>query len=427
MTTKDAVGAVFPRHQLANGLQIIGQPMPGLESVSVGVLVGAGPRYDEAPRETGLAHLVEMMAYQGTARRDTRAITEAFDRLGARRSSSTDLEYTWYSAVALGDQLLPLTELLAEVVTAPGFAPDEFPKVRDRALQEIAEREDNPSRKLMDLMRRAYFGQHPYGNERLGSADAITATPVEHLRDYWNGHYGPRNTVLAVAGKVAWDAFVARAESVFGGWQGGPAPRSAQPAAATETRVLLEHKESNQQHIGVVVPGLAFGDADRYALVVLSTLLGGSMNSRLFTEVREKRGLAYSVGAFPVSLAGAGFLGIYAGTTPEKADQTVAVCWEELRRLERETPTTEETERAKTVCKAEVIMRSESSDARRRSIGTGWWYEGKVRTLEEIAREIDAVTAPRLRALAERLSMGRQIVLTAIGPCDEEGLLKNVR
>lgn len=425
MTMTDAAETVFPRHQLGNGLRIIGQPMPNLESVSVGLMIGAGSR-DERAAQTGLSHLVEMMGYQGTQHRDARALTEAFDRLGARKTSGTDLEYTTYSAMALGSQLVPLVELLADVVRYPGFDPDEYPKAQDRVLQEIAEREDVPLRKIMDLLRRAYFGAHPYGNERLGEPQNVASTPLDALHTYWGERYGPRNTILAVAGKVDWDAFVARAEALLGDWQ-GPAQRTQGNGVTPAARVVLEHKESNQQHIGLAVPGVAFSDPDRYTMAVLSTLLGGSMNSRLFVEVREKRGLVYSVGAFPFSLETAGLLGIYAGTTPDKADQTVAVCAEQLRRLEDEPPTDEEVERAKIVLKADVIMRSESSDARRRSIATGWWYEGKVRTLEEIAQTIDAVDAGRIQAMCRRLEMSKHIAIAAIGPVAEEGLLKNVR
>jgi len=425
VTMTDTAGTVFPRHQLGNGLQIIGQPMPNLESVSVGFMIGAGSR-DERAAQTGLSHLVEMMGYQGTKHRDARALTEAFDRLGARKTSGTDLEYTTYSAMALGSQLVPLVELLSDVVRYPGFNSDEYPKAQDRVLQEIAEREDVPLRKIMDLLRRAYFGEHPYGNERLGEPDGVASIPLDALHAYWGERYGPRNTVLAVAGKVDWEAFIARAEELLGDWQ-GPAQRTQGGGVAPAARVVLEQKESNQQHIGLAVPGVAFSDPDRYTMAVLSTLLGGSMNSRLFVEVREKRGLVYSVGAFPFSLETAGLLGIYAGTTPDKADQTVAVCTEQLRRLEDEPPTDEEVERAKILLKADVIMRSESSDARRRSIATGWWYEGKVRTLEEIAQTIDAVDAGRIQAMCRRLEMSKHIAVAAIGPVAEEGLLKNVR
>lgn len=418
--TADVAEQIFPRHRLANGLQIIAQPMEGVESVSLGYLIAAGAR-DERPHEAGISHFVESLGLQGTANRSIQELTEAFEELGASPDSSTETEFTSYAVSLLGRNLAPALALLTDVVLYPGLVADEVPKARDRILQEIAQLEDNPMRKVLDLLRREYFAGHPLGNDVLGSVETITSLTREDLQEYWRRQYTAGNVVLAVAGKLDFDALVRQAEDLCGAW---PAGQSAPmpPVPAPQPHALVVPKESAQQHIGLGFPGVAVGSDDYYAMALLAVTLGGSMNSRLFHEVREKRSLAYGIGASFVALKQTGMVRIYAGTVPEKADQTVAVILHELGKLERDGVTGDELHRAKTLLKSNVIMRSESSAVRRRAIGTAWWYEGRVRTLEEIKRQIDAVTTEQIKRLAGSLGMTTNVVLTAIGPRSEEEL-----
>jgi predicted Zn-dependent peptidase len=189
-----------------------------------------------------------------------------------------------------------------------------------------------------------------------------------------------------------------------------------------QRHATVVRKDSAQQHIGMGFPAVPAGSDDFYAMALLATTLGGSMNSRLFLEVREKRSLAYGIGAYFTPLKDAGFVRIYAGTVPEKADQTVAVVLDELGKLERDGVTEDELRRAKTLLKSNVIMRSESTAVRRRTIATSWWYEGRIRTLEEIKERIDAVTTDDVKRLAGALGLTTNVVLTAIGPRSQEEL-----
>ncbi len=420
MTAVDASEQIFPRHRLANGLQIIAQPMEGVESVALGYLIAAGAR-NEQQREAGISHFVETMGYQGTAHRSVQELTEAFEDIGASPDSGTETEFTSYSVTVLGRNLAPALELLTDVVLYPGFVPDEVPKARDRILQEIAQIEDEPMRKVLDLLRREYYGGHPLGNDVLGSVETISALSRDDLQAYWRRQYLAGNVVLAVAGKLDFEALVRQVEDLCAAW---PAGEAASLPAVPEPRrhALVVHKDSAQQHIGIAFPGVSFGSDDYYAVALLTLTLGGSMNSRLFNEVREKRSLAYGIGASFVPAATSGFVRIYAGTVPEKADQTVAVILDELAKLEADGVTEDELQRAKTLLKSNVIMRSESTAVRRRAIATAWWYEGRVRTLEEIKERIDAVTLDQIKRLGASLGMSTRIVLTAIGPRSEEEL-----
>ena len=420
MVSADTAEGVFPRHRLANGLQLVTQPMQGVESVSLGYLIAAGAR-DEAPIEAGISHFVESLGFQGTANRTVQELTEAFEDIGARTDSSADTEFSSYAVTALGRNLEPALELLTDVVAHPGFVPDEVPKARARILQEIAQREDEPMRKVLDLLRREYYKDHPLGNDVLGSAQTVSAMSRDDLQAYWRRQYTAGNVVLSVAGKIDFDRVVQQVEALCGAWPPGHS-EPEQAVGAPRRHAMVLQKDTAQQHMGIGFPAVSVGSNDYYAMALMVQTLGGSMNSRLFTEVREKRSLAYGIGAYFAPLKDTGFVRIYAGTVPEKADQTVAVILDELAKLERDGVTEDELQRAKTLLESNVIMRSESSTVRRRVIATSWWYEGRIRTLEEIKQEIDAVTTEQIKRLAGSLGMTTNIVLTAIGPRSEKEL-----
>ncbi|MGH2347792.1 MAG: M16 family metallopeptidase [Chloroflexota bacterium] len=407
-------GSPFPTHTLANGLRIVAQPMLGVESLAFGVCVATGAGNEE-PREAGAGHFIDGLAFQGTALRDTRALTEAFEDLGARRDANAGSELFWYAAQALGRHLEALVPLMAEVVRFPRFDPIEAEKVRDRQLQELAALEDEPAQKVMSLLQREYFHGHPYGNSVLGTPESVRALQTEDLRTFRLRTQMPNNTIIAAAGKLDFDRLVAIVEASCGDWAPGTLITLPE-APRAEPRVAGEVRESNQQHIAIGVAGVPVGHPDYYAVNLLATVLGGGMNSRLFTEVREKRGLAYGVGAGSGSMRTAGMIRIYAGTVPAKAHETVAVTLEELRKLEADGVSEEELARAKTMIKSRVIMGGENTRVRRNVIGSSLWYENKVRTLAEVRALIDAVTTDQVREAAVRLRIGSRFTLTAIGP-----------
>ncbi len=424
MTIAQTANDPFPSHVLENGLRIVAQPMGGVESLAIGLCVATGSR-DEQPGMEGITHFIDGLAFQGTTRRSVRDLTEAFEDLGARYDASAGTELFWYTALALGRDLESIVPLLVEVARYPLFDPGETEKVRDRQLQELAGLEDEPMQKVLDVLQREFFHGHPYGNSVLGNASAVKSISVQNLRARWQSSHHPNNTIFAAAGKLEFSRLVQAVDAACGDWSSGDIrPLPSVPTYVPRTAVL--GRESNQQHIGIGVQGVPVGHTDYYATALLSTILGGSMNSRLFTEVREKRGLAYGVGAYPLSLRDAGMIRIYAGTVPQKAHETVQVTLAELRKLEESGVRDDELERAKIVLKSRVIMAGENTRVRRNAIGSSLWYEGRVRTLDEIRDLIDAVTVDQIAAVARRLQISSQFTLAAIGPCTAEELLSNV-
>ena len=414
----------FPTHTLANGLRIVAQPMGGVQSLAVGFCLGSGSR-DERPDEAGASHFIDSLAYQGTARRDVRALTEAFEDLGARHDAGAGVEVFWYTAQVLGRHLDRIVPLLAEVLRQPRFDAGEAEKVRDRLLQELASLEDEPMRKVLELLQAEFFHDHPYGNSVLGTEATIRALSVEDLRAFRARTQLPNNTVFAAAGLIEFDRLVSAVESACGDWQPGEvAPLPAAPSYGSRTSVVL--RESNQQHIGMGLAGVPIGHPDYYAVALLATILGGTMNSRLFNEVREKRGLAYGISASASALRDAGMIRIYAGTTPARAPETVAVTLAEVRKLEEGGVSEEELDRAKIVLKSSVIMRSESTRVRRNAIGAGLWYENRVRTLDEVRALIEAVSAEQIRTVAHALGLSSVRTMVAVGPRSAEELLHDV-
>jgi predicted Zn-dependent peptidase len=425
MTADVNHASTFPMHRLANGLQIIGQPMGGVQSAALGFMMIAGSR-DEMPEESGVAHFVESLALQGTETRDARALTGAFEEIGARFGAGANTETTWYSAQVLGRHLPTALELLSDVLRAPAFAPAEAAKVQGWLLQEIAQMEDQPMSLVGELLARTYFGAHPLGNSVHGTRETVGQLSEQSARSFWQRTHAPNRTILAVAGNIDFDAVVRQAEDLLSDWQSGPPEPELPPVTPTNGRAALT-RESNQQHIAMACPAVHVNDPEYFTAATLSTILGGGMNSRLFEEVREKRGLAYGVGCGLTALKTVGLLRVYAGTTPEKAHETAAVIRDELRRIADEGVTEDELVLAQTSLKSSVVMRNESTAARRAVIASQWWYRGAVRTLEETKREIEAVTVERVNALTRHLEMADRLTVATIGPRPVEELIPNDR
>jgi predicted Zn-dependent peptidase len=424
MGEAQTTGGDFPSHRLPNGLQIIGQPMAGLQAAAMGLMVIAGAR-DEATPESGIAHFVESIAFQGTQHRDSRTLTEAWEALGARYGASAGTEYTWYSAQVLGRNLEGALELLADVVRWPGFPEGEVEKVQSRLLQEIGQMEDQPMALIGELLAKTYFGESPLGNSVHGRRDSIPTIDVPRLQQFWTRTYAPNRTILAVAGRIDFDAVVAQADALFGSWTAGEPEAPPAPFEPVVRLATLE-RDSNQQHLVLACPAVTPTDPDYYTALVMVDILGGGMNSRLFEQVREQRGLAYGVGAGLSALKSHGLLRVYCGTTPDKAHESVQVIIAELRKLADEGVTADELRLAQTSLKSSIVMRNESSGARRSVIGTQWWLRGAIRTLEETRREIEAVTVERVNALARRLAPHEHLTLVTIGPRRAEELIDHV-
>jgi predicted Zn-dependent peptidase len=267
--------------------------MPSLSSVTFGMLVGAGTK-DEAPEQLGLAHLMEAMLFQGTTTRDLRQIPEDFERRGARKGGSAGTEIASYWCQLVDRQLVPALDLLADILLHPTFPEAEFEQMRQVALQTIRRREDEPMSRISDLLLEQFYLGSNLGRRLIGTRESVQALTPEDLRAFWQQLYRPGNALFAIAGNFDWEQVLGRLEALFAGWNGAGEPIPSQrPHVAN--RVVIQHYDGQQEHLALGTPSVSYGDPDFYAVSLLSEIFGGSMTSRLFMEVREKRGLVYAV------------------------------------------------------------------------------------------------------------------------------------
>nr|BBH94488.1 peptidase M16 [Thermogemmatispora argillosa] len=414
----------FFYHRLPNGLEVIGQYMPSLRSVTFGFQLDAAVIH-EPEDKSGLAHLFEYMLFQGTREKDARTLNEAFESLGARKGTSTTLETTQVWAQIVNTKLDATLDLFHEVLLMPTFPRDELEQMRNIILQEIRRRDDEPMSRIFDLARAHFYAGSALGRQIYGTAESVRALRQEDLVSFWQDRYRPNNALLSIAGNFDWDQVVAKVERLFGDWQGAASPSPEQHPRPSNT-VVLEHQEGKQEHLGLMVPFPNYTHPDYYAAQIISEALGGNMASRLFVEVREKRGLVYSVSAGLSSNKAIGALRIYAGTTPEQGHECLAVILNELQRLREEGLTEDELERARVQLKSEHIMRSEGSGARMSANARSWWYERRLRTPHEVKEAIDAVTAEQIMRVLREFSPLEPLTVAAIGPLSRDELVGNL-
>lgn len=408
-------------HRLPNGIEMIGQYMPSLSSITLGFQLDAAVIH-EPENKGGLAHLFEYMLFEGTKDKDARALNEAFESLGVRKGASTGWETARVMAQLVHTKLDDTLPLLREVLLTPIFPREEFEQMRSVALQEIRRRDDEPMSRISDLVRSTFYRGTDLARLSLGTTESVQALQRQDLRDFWRKRYHPNNVIFAIAGKFDWDHVVARIQELFGDWSGQATP-SPEQRPAPSTDVALEHWEGKQEHLGLMFPFPKATDSDYYAAMLTSEVLGGNMASRLFVEVREKRGLVYSVGSGLGGNKDIGALRIHAGTTPEQARECLSVIVNELRKLEQEGITTDELNRAKVQLKSEYVMHGEGSGPRMSAIAHSWWLERKVHTIQEIKESIDAVTQEQVMDTLHRFSPFNALTVAAIGPLAKDELV----
>ncbi|HUY78471.1 MAG TPA: pitrilysin family protein [Ktedonobacterales bacterium] len=422
--SEDTNGELAPnyfRHTFANGLEMVGQRMPSLASVTFGVQLNAGIR-DEPEDRLGLTNLLADLLFQGTETRSVRRLTEEFEAIGARKGGSAGMEFARYSAQIVGNRFDRALDLMSDVLLHPIFPAEEFDQMRAVQLQEIRRRDDEPMRRIFDLVRERFYAGTRLGRRALGLRETVETLTPDDLRTFYRARYKPQGSLFSIAGAFDWDAAVARVQETLGGWE-GETPATAPDEPQPQPAVNIELQEGNQEHIGMAFPFVTFGDPDYYAASVALEIFGGGMTSRLFREVREKRGLVYSVSAIfaPNGGYGAGYL--YAGTSPEKSHETVQVMLAELRHLQDEGVTQDELDRAKIQLKSELVMHGEDSASRMSSLLRSWWFERRLISIQEVKAAVDAVTTEQILGLMRRFPPTHPLVIAAIGPRAEDELI----
>jgi len=397
--------------RLSNGIHVVTHHMPHLETTALGIWVKAGAR-DERAAENGIAHFLEHMAFKGTPRRSARAIAEEIESAGGEINAATGMETTTYYARVLKKDWALALDILAGIFTAPVLDPDELERERDVILQEIAAAHDQPDDLVFDLVQAASFGAHPLGRSILGTHDLISSVGRDQILDWRNRNYWGSRMVVAAAGHIDHAAFAAEAQRLLGAIAEGHGPQRETPAFLPTA--CTAEKPLDQAHVVLNFEAPGYRHPDIYVLQVLSNILGGGMSSRLFQEVREKRGLCYSVFSFGSAYEDAGQLGVYAATSPEHANELLDLAAQIMMSV-GEQVTEDEVSRAKAQLKASLVMNLESASSRADQIARQFLAFGEVPDMASLMAKIEAVTPGQVRDLALRLFRHHKPAFGAVG------------
>jgi predicted Zn-dependent peptidase len=393
------------------------EAMPSVRSVSLGLWIGTGSR-TESEQQAGLSHLLEHLLFKGSSKYSSVEIDQIFDRMGAELNAGTGKETTSVYARVIDQHLSEAFDVMADMVFRPALK--EIDSERAVILEEIAMYEDDPQEKVFDLFGEAVFGDDPLGRAIIGRAPVIAETPPDQIADFHRSRYVAPNVVIAAAGSVDHDQLVAFAQERAGeaGDPGALPPTPAVPASSVAGR-KFERKDTEQYHVCIGGAGISRHDERRFALRVLDTIFGGTSSSRLFQEIRERRGLAYAVYTFTSAYQDTGQVGMYLGTRRENLVEAMAVVGAELIRLREQPATVEELERAKENLKGRVVLALESTGARMNRLGSEVLAEAPLLSLDEVVERIDAVTLDDLVKLVEGLWAPERLSAAGIGPEQE--------
>ncbi len=413
--------SLYNRQVLPNGMVVLTERMPSVKSASVGFWVGVGSR-DEAPEVAGVSHFIEHMLFKGTDRRTAEEIAKAIDAVGGTLDAFTTRESTCFFAKVLGEHLPLAIDILADTFLHSRLEPEDIGRERQVVLQEIKMVEDTPDDMVHDLFAEAIWGDHPVARPILGRKETVLRLTQADIRRHMGSFYQPDRTVIAAAGDLEHDRLVDLVLRAFDGFE-GRSFRADPPAPSSTAAVRVEERDTAQLHLCVGMDGLPYAHEDRYAVYLLNAILGGSMSSRLFQEVREKRGLAYSIYSYQASYRDCGLLVIYAGTNPESSGQVVDLIRAECARLRNEPVDSRDLQQAKDQLKGNLLLGLEGTSSRMTRLAKTEIYFQRNYDLDEIIAGIEAVSADQFQSVARRILRDETFAITTIGPVPQAALL----
>jgi len=399
--------------RLPNGIRVLSEELADLASATVGIWVENGSRY-EASAQSGISHFLEHLFFKGTERRTAMQIAEEIDAVGGVINAFTSKEYTCYYAKVLPEQLPLALDVLGDIFLHSKFAEEEIERERSVILQEISQAEDTPDDYVHDLFGLAFWPGHPLSRPVAGSAETVGPLQRADFLRFLEARYRPDRVLLSAAGKVRQDELVDVVSKTFGVLSGSTGVAVDQPPTPS-AGLTVHHKPLEQVHICLGAPGIAHADPDRYAAHLLSQALGGGMSSRLFQEVRERRGKAYSVYSFLPTFRDTGYLGVYVGTSAEWAREVLDVIQAELAKIARDGLGAEELARSKTQMKGGLVLGLETSDSRMSRIARNEIYFGRDVPLEEVAAGVDAVSNDDVVRVARTMFRPGALAVTVLG------------
>lgn len=401
---------------LDNGIRLVTERIPTLKSVTIGIWVDVGSR-DESPAQAGYSHFIEHMFFKGTATRTATDISREIDGLGGEINAFTTRETTTFYVKVLDQHLPQALDLLSDLFLRSRLGKKEIEKEKQVIREEIRMVQDDPEDLVQDLHTKLVMGRHPLSRPILGREATIAQINRQDLLQYIDAHYRPEKIVIAVAGNFdqpRLEATIARVFRTYG------QPHRAAPSKRWPPElcggVIVKQKSLEQVHLCVGLPGVAAGHKDRYAVYALNSVLGGSVSSRLFQEIREKRGLSYLIYSFVSGYSDGGTITIYAGTQAREAERVLDLVYREIRKLARQGIDPTELRRTKDQLKGGLMLSLESSHSRMNKLAKDELIAGAHTTLEDMLREIDAVTDQQLSRVARDFFISNRMALTALGP-----------
>lgn len=418
MPTSDGV---FARETLPNGIRVLTERIPHVRTVAVGIWVGSGSRYEPAEHH-GISHFLEHLFFKGTTTRSALEIAQAADDIGGQMNAFTDREQTVFYVKVLSTHLDRALEIYADMLLHSTLAPESIERERQVIAEEIKSYEDSPDELVQDLFAQTVWNSHPLGRPVIGTLNTVNrltrADFVTHIQRF----YRPNNVVLAAAGDLEHDQVVALVRRCFDGWTGSAVPL---PQAAPQLRadIATRTKETEQVHLCLGTQGLAQTDERRYTLSVLDHLLGGGMSSRLFQEIRERRGLVYSIASYAASYRDGGLFVVYAGMSPEVGPEVIRLTLDEIEKMKAHLVDATELQRAKESLKGSLMLGLESTGSRMSMLARSEVYHGRQITLDELIAKVDAVTAEDIQQMSAELFRGGGLSMAAIGPFRSDGRL----
>jgi predicted Zn-dependent peptidase len=401
------------RSALPNGLRVVTESLEGVPSVTIGIWVESGSRF-EPPHLSGISHFLEHLLFKGTERRTAARIAEEMDAVGGVLNAFTGKEYTCYYARVLAEHAPLAMDLLADLFLHSRLDPDEIDRERSVVLQEISQSEDTPDDHIHDLFNEHYWPGHPLGRPVCGASATVEALDRRDFIDFLAQRYRPDRLIIAAAGAIDYETVEAWSRRTFSTLAGAASLVDGGPPVP-QSGVTVTEKPLEQVHLCLGVPGVAQGADERYAAYLLNTVLGGGMSSRLFQEIRERRGHAYAVYSFLSSYRDAGYLGVYVGTSAQWVDEVVTVIARELDGVARDGVRSEELARAKTQLKGNMLLGLETSDSRMSRVAKNEIYHQRDVSIAELAAGIDGVTQDDIVALAARCARPERRALALLG------------
>jgi len=407
---------MIEQYEFPNGLVLVAEPMPGVQSAAFTLLLPAGSAYETADGvkvESGAASMVAEWIGRGAGDRDSRELLNALDNLGVSHSESAQTLHTSLAAATLGRNLIPSLELIADMVRKPTFDDDEIEPIRALSLQNLRSLEDDPGTKVIYELRKRHFPE-PWGRPSPGTVDGVTALTADDLRRFHSRTYRPNGAILGVAGAIEWPKLKEAVGRLFGDWPKVDDGRiHERPTGPRRDHIV---RETQQIQIAMAYPTVTVDHPDYYRARAAAAILGGYSSARLFTEVREKRGLCYSVYASYESQKDRAAVLCYAGTSTDRAQETLDVMLAEIARLAKEGVSAEELRTMRAGLKSSLIMAQESSMSRTNALASDWYFLGRVRSLDEIAARLDALTPEDVSEFAAGQGQLDQMTILTLGP-----------